>query len=66
MDTSPDTVRIPRNTAQEIIDILEEHVGDFIDAPDLGISFAREREIIRLLKSALERRTYTINELYSL
>lgn len=56
----PDTINIPQTTAQEIVNLLEEHVGGFCCEHDIGLCFCREREIIALLKDKLEQEQFRI------
>lgn len=67
MKTSPpDTITIPKALAWQIVNVLEEHVGDFVDAPELGIEFTQERDIIDRLRKQLEAREYTIRDLHAI
>jgi hypothetical protein len=58
----PDTVTIPATTAQQIVNVLSEHVGNFSCAHDLGICFCQERQIIRELKEALEAELFVVQD----
>lgn len=60
MTRSPDTLSINKSLAQEIVNILEEHVGGFCCEHDIGMCFCREREIIATLKEKLEQEHFRI------
>ena len=66
MSSSPDTVQIPKRVAQQIVNVLETHVGDFSCEHDIGMCFCQERELIATLKQSLEQETFTIRELHAI
>lgn len=54
-----DKIEISTATADKIIKVLTAHVGDFVCDHSLDICFCDEKEIIRHVKSAKEKRLFT-------
>lgn len=52
----PENVSVPTVVVDKIIHVLTEHVGDFVCDHELDICFCHERELIKLLRKAKEKK----------